>query len=236
MPGLNALHAHPWDLTPAQAIEVQHGLRCRVETVSRLPASIERIAGADVGFEAGGRITRAAVAVLRYPGLELSDFSIARVDTAFPYVPGLLSFREVPALLAALEGLTMPPDLLLVDGQGWAHPRRLGLACHLGILADLPAIGVAKTRLIGTHAAVPDSRFAQVPLCDGDEIIGTVLRTRPGVKPLYVSIGHRVDLPTAVHWVRQATTRFRLPETTRWAHRLASGPDPEVHRRSSASR
>ncbi len=185
--------------------------------------SVQYVAGVDVGFEAGGKITRAAVAVLRYPDLNLSGRCIARLPTSFPYVPGLLSFREIPAVLAALEKLDRWPDLLLCDGQGYAHPRRLGIACHLGLLTGLPAVGVAKTRLIGRHAAVPNRRGGWTPLMEGEERIGAVLRTRAGVKPLFISLGHRISLETAIHYVMTCTTRYRLPETTRWAHRLASG-------------
>jgi deoxyribonuclease V len=148
---------------------------------------------------------------------------VVREPTRFPYVPGYLSFREVPAILGALASLDSPPDLILCDGQGLAHPRRFGLACHLGVLTGLPTIGVAKSRLIGTHVEVPQHKGAWVPLLDDDEIIGAVLRTRDGVQPLYVSVGHRVDLSTAIDFVLRCTTRYRLPETTRWAHKLASG-------------
>ena len=185
---------------------------------------VRRVAGVDVGFEAAGTVTRAAVAVLRYPELELLETAIARRPTAFPYIPGLLSFRELPAVLAALEQLREPPDLLLCDGQGIAHPRRFGIASHLGLLVDIPAIGVAKTRLCGTHEEPPNQRGAWTPLWGQGEIIGAVLRTRPGVKPLYISPGHRVGLETAIAYVMGCCTRYRLPETTRHAHRLASGP------------
>jgi deoxyribonuclease V len=181
------------------------------------------VAGVDVGFETGGTVTRAAVAVLGYPELELLETAIARRPTAFPYVPGLLSFRELPAVLEALARLREPPDLLLCDGQGFAHPRRLGIASHLGLLVDIPSIGVAKTRLYGSHDAVPDSRGAWTPLRANEEIIGAVLRTRPGTAPLYISSGHRISLETAIEYVMRCCTRYRLPETTRWAHRLASG-------------
>ena len=184
--------------------------------------SIRRVAGVDVGFENGGRTTRAAAAVLTFPSLQLETAAIARQPTRFPYVPGLLSFREAPAVLAAMEQLEMPPDLLLCDGQGIAHPRRLGIASHLGLLLDIPSIGVAKTRLVGTHREVPDKRGAWVPLKAGKETIGAVLRTRLGVKPLYISPGHRICLESAIDWVMACLTRYRLPETTRWAHRLAS--------------
>jgi len=181
----------------------------------------------DVGFEEGGRITRAAVAVLGCPSLELVDHAIFLTPTRFPYVPGLLSFREIPAVIGALEKLTVTPDLLLCDGQGIAHPRRFGIASHLGLLCGIPSIGVAKTRLIGEPVEPPDQRGAFVPLLDHGETIGAILRSRPGVKPLYISIGHCISLATALDYVMACVTRYRLPETTRWAHRLASGPAVE---------
>ncbi|MGD8395597.1 MAG: deoxyribonuclease V [Candidatus Eiseniibacteriota bacterium] len=213
---------HRWDLTPREAVAVQRRLRGRVESRDRLPA-IRTVAGLDVGFDRRGGTTRAAVAVLQFPSLEPCDEAVVVRRTCFPYVPGLLSFREVPPLLDALAALRRMPDLLLCDGQGLAHPRRLGLACHLGLVTDTPSIGVAKSRLVGTHDPLPARRGAMRPLHDGGEQIGVVLRTRTGVKPLYVSVGHRIALETAVRLVLAVTPRFRLPETTRRAHRLASG-------------
>jgi deoxyribonuclease V len=162
------------------------------------------------------------VAVLAFPSLQL--------ETSRHRPPAdALSLRAGPAVLPRSAGgaggdraAAVPPDLLLCDGQGIAHPRRLGIASHLGLLLDIPSIGVAKTRLIGTHDAVPDERGAWVPLEDRGEVIGAVLRTRRGVKPLYISPGHRIGLESSVAWVMACLTRFRLPETTRWAHRLAS--------------
>ncbi len=214
---------HPWDLTPKQAIALQNELRGQVTRADRI-GDVSFVAGIDVGFEEGGAVTRAAVAVLSFPALEPVDAAIARLPTSFPYMPGLLSFREAPAVIAALQCIKTAPDLLLYDGQGIAHPRRLGIASHVGLLTDTPTIGVAKTRLIGSHAQVPDVRGSWVALRDQGEVIGAVLRTRVGVKPLYVSIGHRISLETAIRWVIACTGRFRLPETTRHAHRLASGP------------
>lgn len=212
---------HAWDLTPKEAMALQ--LRLAAEIVCRDDfGAIARVAGVDVGFEDNGSTTRAAVAVLAFPPLHLETTAIARLPTRYPYVPGLLSFREAPAVLAAMEQLKVLPDLLLCDGQGIAHPRRLGIASHIGLLLDLPAIGVAKTRLIGRHDEVPDERGAWVPLKAGSETIGAVLRTRRGVKPLYISPGHRIGLESAIAWVMACLTRYRLPETTRWAHRLAS--------------
>lgn len=213
---------HSWQLPPAEAVLLQNELRQRVERADRLP-EIRHVAGVDVGFEANGRVTRAAVAVLAFPGLELVETAVARCVTEFPYVPGLLAFRELPAVLAALANLKNAPDLILCDGQGIAHPRRFGIASHLGVLLDLPTIGAAKTRLIGVHAEPPDVKGAWTPLTDRAETIGAVVRTRAGVKPIYVSIGHRVSLKTAVRLTLECLTRYRLPETTRHAHRLASG-------------
>lgn len=218
---MEARRLHVWDLTPREAIALQTALRGRVERSDRIGA-VRRVAGVDVGFEAEGRITRAAVAVLYVPGLALVEQVVVRVRTRFPYVPGLLSFREAPAVLAAFEKVRVAPDLILYDGQGIAHPRRFGIASHVGLLLDCPSIGVAKTRLVGVHRAPANRRGAWTPLHDAGELIGAVLRTRAGVKPLYVSIGHRVSLETAVRWTLACTTRYRLPETTRWAHRLAS--------------
>ncbi len=214
---------HPWNLSPTEAVALQRSLRERIVVDDRL-GPVQRVAGVDVGFEDGGRITRAAVAVLAYPALEPLESAVARRLTSFPYIPGLLSFREIPAILDALQGLERLPDLLLCDGQGIAHPRRLGIATHLGLVTDLPAIGVAKSRLVGTHGPVPEARGGWAALRDGGEIIGAVLRTRMRVKPVFVSPGHRVSLATAVAYTMACTTRYRLPETTRAAHRLASGP------------
>jgi deoxyribonuclease V len=219
---MKARPLHGWDLAPKEAIALQTALRDRVERADRI-GEVRRVAGVDVGFEQDGRVTRAAVAVLDYPGLALVEEAVVRVPTRFPYIPGLLSFREAPAVLAAFERLRLLPDLLLYDGQGVAHPRRFGIASHVGLLLDCPSIGVAKTRLVGTHRAPANRRGAWTPLRDASETIGAVLCTRPGVKPLYVSIGHRVSLASAVRWTMACVTRYRLPETTRWAHRLASG-------------
>ncbi len=221
-PAIDPALAHPWDVTPAQARQIQERLRSRVIREDRLPPVVRRVAGIDIGFEADGRIARAAIVVLSYPDLEPLECRIARRPTDFPYVPGLLSFREVPVALDAWARLQSRPDLILCDGQGYAHPRRFGLACHLGVLLDRPTIGVAKSRLVGSHAPLPEARGSQVPLCDGDEEIGCVLRTRTAVRPLYVSVGHRISLASACRWVLRCAPRYRLPETTRWADRLAS--------------
>ena len=214
-------HEHPWNVSPKEARETQQRLRRLVETKDRLGA-IDSVAGVDVGFEPRKRLTRAAVVVLAFPGLELREQTIVIRPTRFPYVPGLLSFREAPAILAALEQLERLPDVLVCDGQGIAHPRRFGIACHLGVLTDLPSIGVAKKRLIGSHAEPGEKKGEWAPLMHEDDVVGAVLRSRTGVKPIYVSCGHRVSLDTAVDLVMRCTTRFRLPETTRRADKLAS--------------
>ncbi|CDI02263.1 Endonuclease V [Candidatus Competibacter denitrificans Run_A_D11] len=219
---MKASLTHSWNVTPAEAIALQQALRGRVILADRL-GTVRRVAGVDVGFEADGTVTRAAVAVLAYPGLELLETTIARRPTEFPYVPGLLSFRELPAVLDALTQLCEPPDLLLCDGQGIAHPRRFGIASHLGLLMDVPSIGVGKTRLYGTGVEPAHQRGQWSPLRAHQEVIGAIVRTRSGVKPLYVSSGHRVSLETAIGYVMGCCTRYRLPETTRQAHRLASG-------------
>ena len=216
---------HSWNLTPVAAVALQHRLRSKVIRTGR-PQQVRHVAGTDVGFERGGGVTRAAVAVLSFPALELVDHAIARQPTRFPYVPGLLSFREMPALLAALDHLRIDPDLILCDGQGYAHPRRFGLASHLGVYCGKPTIGVAKSRLLGEHGQPMQRRGAWVPLRDQGETIGAVLRSRAYAQPIFVSIGHRISLPLAVRTVLACTTKFRLPETTRWAHRLASGGNP----------
>ncbi len=213
---------HDWVLTAEAAIEIQQTLRKEVIMRDQFGA-VNYVAGVDVGFEADGTVTRAAVAVLSYPELQLCDQAIARRPTTFPYIPGFLSFREVPAVLDALATVKIVPDLLLCDGQGIAHPRRLGIACHLGVLTNMPTIGVAKSRLIGKHADVPDIRGTWEPLYDRSETIGAVLKTRPNTLPLYISPGHRISLETAIAYVMGCTTKYRLPETTRFAHKLASG-------------
>ena len=214
------------NVTIAEAKIIQQQLAEKVCTQDHIN-KVATVAGTDVGFEQGGKITRAAVVILSFPALELIEYSISRCPTTFPYVPGYLSFRECPALLEALSKIKQQPDLLLCDGQGIAHPRRMGIACHLGLLTGIPSIGVAKSRLIGTHEVVGEEKGCWQPLYDrkgddNDEVIGAVLRTRTGVKPLYISPGHNISLPTAIHYVQACLTRYRLPETTRWADGIAS--------------
>ncbi len=209
----------PKDLTAAKTL--QENLREQIITEDQF-AQINYVAGVDVGFEENYTITKAAVAVLTFPQLKLAEKAIARLPTSFPYIPGYLSFREIPAILAAMEQIKIIPDLILCDGQGLAHPRRLGIACHLGLIVNLPSIGVAKSLLVGKHEEPPLTKGSWKPLIDGGEVIGAVVRSRTRVKPLYISIGHKISLESAIKYVLACTTKYRLPETTRWADKLAS--------------
>ncbi len=213
---------HAWPLTVEDAIAIQEKLQAEVITEDQLKEPVQYVAGVDMGFEADGTISCAAVAVLSFPDLQLQETSLARRPTTFPYIPGFLSFREIPAILDAMEKIKIIPDLILCDGQGIAHPRRFGIACHLGLIVDIPSIGVAKSLLVGKHEDLPEVRGSWQPLTHKSETIGAVLRTRVGVKPVYVSSGHRVSLPTAIDYVLRCTPKYRLPETTRIADKLAS--------------
>ncbi|MFM7408480.1 MAG: deoxyribonuclease V [Cuspidothrix sp.] len=211
-----------WPTTLEAAKIIQENLRYQVITTDELPETIHYVAGVDMGFVEDGKISRAAVAVLSFPDLQVVETSIAYYPTTFPYIPGYLSFREIPPVLDALEKLQTIPDVILCDGQGIAHPRRLGIASHLGLLIDIPTIGVAKSWLIGKHEELPETRGSWKSLIDKQETIGAVLRTRTGVKPVYVSIGHKISLATAIKYVLNCTPKYRLPETTRIADKLAS--------------
>ncbi|WP_445619121.1 deoxyribonuclease V [Kushneria sp. Sum13] len=212
---------HEWTVDPASAIALQKSLAPRIVCRDQM-GEISHIAGVDIGFEEGGETTRAVIVVMRWPSLEIVERVLHRTPTKMPYIPGLLSFRELPAALEAFEQLSITPDLLMVDGMGIAHPRRLGIAAHLGLWLDIPAIGVGKSRLCGRHDEVPEARGSWVPLTHRNETIGAVLRTRERVKPLYISTGHRISLESSIHWVMQCLTRYKLPEPTRQADRLAS--------------
>jgi deoxyribonuclease V len=180
-----------------------------------------RIAGVDVHFSRDGRMAFAAAVRLDAQTLDLQESALAALPADFPYRTGFLSFREVPVAIAALRLLAEPPNLLMVDGQGLAHPRRFGLACHLGVLLDVPTIGVAKSRLLGSYAELGPAAGDWTPLEDKCQIVGAVLRTKPGCRPLFVSIGHRIDLATALTLVQSTVARHRLPEPTRQADQLS---------------
>ncbi len=207
-------------MTTREAIELQRALAAAVVREDRYER-IETVAGVDVAYGRRGGPASAAVVVYRLPGLALIEQARATVSVSFPYVPGLLTFREAPAALAALAALSRLPDLLLCDGQGIAHPRRIGFASHLGLYLGLPSVGVAKSRLIGNHQDPGPRPGDWAPLFDRDEVIGAALRTRAGARPLYISIGNRVSLKTAVAFVRACSRGFRLPEPCRHADRLS---------------
>lgn len=219
-PGRPAPITGGWPETPSDARSEQARLAPRVIREDRL-GPVRRVAGLDVHYDPARGLAFAAAVLVDAESLELQASALACAPLRFPYVPGLLSFREAPAGLASLALLDPRPDLLLVDGQGLAHPRRFGLACHIGLLADLPTVGVAKSRLLGEHGELPPGAGNQVPLLDRGETIGAVVRTRDRVRPLFVSIGHRVSLETAVRWTLRLCAGRRLPEPTRLADRLS---------------
>jgi deoxyribonuclease V len=218
--GVVVAFSHSWDLTPGEARDLQRQLRSRVR-VAPSDGQLRWVAGVDVSVKEDR--ARAAAVVLSFPGLEPVEAAVHELPVSFPYVPGLLAFREGPAVLAALAKLETEPDILIFDAQGLAHPRRMGLATHLGVILDLPSIGCAKSRLCGDHSEPGVRKGSWVPLVDGDETVGVVLRTRDRVKPVFVSVGHRIDLEEATQTVLACCTKYRLPEPIRWAHKIAGG-------------
>jgi deoxyribonuclease V len=221
---------HSWPTSAADARALQLELRERLVLEAPSGFAPRRIGGADVSMSRGSDRGFAGVATLDAGTLEVVDESVAEETLRFPYVPGLLSFRELPPLLAAWEKLRERPEVLVFDGQGTAHPRRFGIACHGGVLLDVPSIGCAKSILVGTHGALGEERGSTAALTHRGEVVGMAVRTRAGVKPVYVSPGHRMDLATAVETVLRLAPRFREPETTRRAHRLVN----EARRRVEA--
>lgn len=213
---------HRWDLSVREAIDLQRQIASLVECEDRLPP-LRTVAGVDVAYGRRGKVAtaRGAAVLFDWESLRVIDQAAVEVATTFPYVPGLLTFREAPAAIAAVRAVSSPPDLLICDGQGLAHPRRCGVASHLGLALDLPSIGAAKSRLIGLHDDPPGEQGAWTPLVDHGEVIGACLRTRSNVSPIYVSIGHRVCLATAIRLVLRVTRKFRLPEPTRLADKLS---------------
>lgn len=236
---MKALRLHRWDVTPAEAREIQLGLRPLVERDDRL-LRLRRVAGADValelaepgGWRKGHGRAFAGVVLYRFPEMEELERVSAERPLCFPYVPGLLSFRELPALLAAFERLRHAPDLIFCDGQGYAHPRRLGIACHLGLLLDRPTIGVAKSVLVGEYREPAARAGRSAPLVDGKsgEVIGAALRTRAGVRPVFVSQGHRISLDRAVELTLAVSDGYRLPRPIRdadhWVGEARRGAPP----------
>lgn len=217
---MKLVHRHAWDVSVPEAVRLQLALRDKVVARDRL-GPIRRIAGVDIGT-AGGR-ARAAVVVLSFPDLQPIEQRTAERPIAFPYVPGLLAFREIPAILAALQKLRVEPDLIVADAHGRAHPRRFGLACHLGVILDTPTIGCAKSRLCGAHEEPGQRAGRWAPLTDAGDVIGAAVRTKDHTNVVYVSVGHRVSLETAVRTMLKCCTQYRIPEPTRLADRVAAG-------------
>ncbi|MCE2412772.1 deoxyribonuclease V [Candidatus Poribacteria bacterium] len=210
---------HSWDVSPAEARRLQNELRTQVVKTDQF-GKINTVAGVDIGLKKD--IARASVVVLSFPELQVVDSVVTESPVRFPYIPGLLSFREIPPLLTAFTQLQTEPDLVIVDGQGIAHPRRFGLASHLGLILDKPTIGCAKSRLWGRYEEPEAEQGSYTCLMDKDEVIGTVVRTRNNVRVVYISIGHRISLDSARTLTLACCRGYRLPETTRYAHNAAS--------------
>jgi len=220
---MNLTALHSWNLPPREAIALQRQLAAQIVIAEKLPVPVRTVAGVDVSCRWHGRRFHAAVVVLSFPQLQPVETATASRDGDFPYIPGLLSFRELPVVLEAFAKLHQPPDLLLVDGQGIAHPRRFGLASHLGLWLNLPSIGCAKSRLYGEHGELAEQRGSATPLLspEGEEI-GMLLRTRDRVKPLYISPGHLISIEQAKQMVLACGGRYRLPEPIRLAHQASN--------------
>jgi deoxyribonuclease V len=212
---------HSWSVDPRRAIAIQQQLAARVVRRGRL-SKWRYVAGADLAFSEDGPEAIAGVVLWDAGSSSVIEEHVVRRPVSFPYVPGLLSFREAPAILAALRKLRIPPDVLLLDGQGYAHPRRFGLACHVSLIADLPGIGCAKSLLVGSPGPLGLRRGATSPIRDDGECVGMAVRTRDGVKPVYVSVGHRVSLDAAVEVTLACGGGYRVPEPTRLADQLVA--------------
>jgi len=220
------VHAlHGWKVSTAQAREIQLSLAKRVVTENGV-INPRLVAGIDISAPDTQGIARGAVVILRYPEFSIVEVEIAEDKIEFPYIPGLLSFRESPLILAACKKVCNVPDLIMIDGQGIAHHRRFGLASHVGLFLNLPTIGCAKSILCGQHRPVAEEAGSHAELLDNGELIGAALRTKAGVRPVYVSVGHRIDLALAVQWVIKCCRGYRLPEPTRLAHLAAAGRLP----------
>ena len=216
---------HPWNVTPEEARQLQNKLRTQVISTDQF-GTINTVAGVDIGLKKDTAI--ASVVVLSFPELQVVDSVVTASPVRFPYIPGLLSFRKTPPLLTAFDQLQTVPDLIIVDGQGIAHPRRFGLASHLGLILDKPTIGCAKSRLWGRYTEPNTEQGAYTYLTDKEEVIGAAVRTRTNVRVVYVSIGHRISLDSARMWTLACCRGYRLPETTRHAHNAASGDPPGI--------
>jgi deoxyribonuclease V len=214
---------HPRSVTLEEAEAIQRRLASQVSLANRLPEQVRCVAGVDISGADNEGMVLGAVVALEYPSMEVMEVQVARAEPGMAYVPGFLSFREAPVLAKALEALESEPDLVMVDGQGYAHPRRLGIASHLGLMLDLPTIGCAKSVLCGRYGELDTEAGATSPLVHRGEVVGAALRTRTGVSPIIVSAGHRIDLETSTQWVMASCRGYRIPEPTRLAHKAASG-------------
>ncbi len=221
---MKSLALHPWDVEAREAVEIQRDLASRVTAEDGFAAAPRFAAGVDISPPDAEGIATAAAILMELPGLQTVEVRVYRGKPGFPYVPGLLSFRETPLVLGALEQLETAPDIILADGQGIAHPRRFGIACHLGLLTDTPAIGCAKSILRGRPVEELDpDKGAYVDLVDRGEVVGAAVRTRKSVRPVYVSVGHKISLGSAIEWTLACCKGYRIPEPTRLAHLAAAG-------------
>ena len=213
---------HKWNLSTNEAVQLQKQLAYEVIAQDEFDTPVKTVAGIDLGYDAKNDRSRAVCVVLSFPELELLEHSEAILPIQFPYVPGLLSFRETPVAVKALEKLKITPDIILCDGQGLAHPRRFGIACHIGLITNVPTVGVAKSLLVGKFENLGEKRGDTAALIHRGEQVGAALRTKDKVQPVYVSVGNRIGLATATGLVLQCAPKYRLPETTRLADKLAS--------------
>ncbi|MGL6096147.1 MAG: endonuclease V [Fimbriiglobus sp.] len=229
MPKLSADPLHSWDLTPTEAVTLQRKLAARVDVSSPAPHPIRTVAGCDISYNRGSPMLYAAVVVVRLPDLAVVEQSVVTLEVKFPYVPGLLSFREAPPVLAAWENLSAQPDCAMLDAQGIAHPRRFGLACHLGLWLGVPTVGCAKSRLVGDHTEPGPDVGDTSPLVFHQEEVGVVLRSAARAKPVFVSPGHLIDVAGAVEVVRSSVGAFRHVVPTRLAHMAANAARTADH-------
>lgn len=214
---MKAKRLHAWNLSPTEAIALQKSLRERL-VLGPLPPDVRLVAGCDLSFDKYSDVVYAGIVTIRLPDFEVVETAGVTTRATFPYVPGLLSFRETPALIEVWERMTTRPDVVALDGMGTAHPRRFGIACHVGLLFDVPTVGFGKTRLVGTHGPLGEEAGSSAPLVDRGEEVGAVVRTKTRTNPIFVSPGDRADTPSAVALALRCTWKYRVPEPTRLAH------------------
>ena len=218
---MKCINLHPWDLRYSEAVKVQQELKARL-VLETPKIEFELVAGADVSYSKGDDVFFSSVVVLEMPTMRIVEEATARSEMNFPYIPGLLSFREAPVLIKAFEKVKNVPDVIVFDGQGIAHPRGVGLASHMGLVLDLPSIGCAKKNLVGNYDPVGNQVGEHTPIVFEGDVVGAVLRTRENVKPVFVSPGHKMDIPSAIEIVMKTCRGYKLPEPTRQAHRLVN--------------